>query len=369
MKQERVSVDIADRSYEIVIGCATLGDSSAYGSLVGRSAMLVTNETLAPLFGERVRRVLEGEGRRVHTVILPDGEEHKDWPALQRILDALVAAGCDRDTVLYALGGGVVGDIAGFAAACYMRGIRFVQLPTTLLAQVDSSVGGKTGINHASGKNLIGAFHQPSRVVIDLDALDTLPQRQLVAGLAEVIKYGAVYDDEFLGWIESRLEALLQRDKHALAHAVRRSCEIKALVVAADERESGLRAILNFGHTFAHAIETGVGYGRWLHGEAVGCGMVLAADLSARLGMVEPALVERLTRIVEAAGLPTVAPNLGAERYLELMRLDKKSQDGKLRFVLLQSAGEAVVRSADPARVAETIAARSTDREFEPIAN
>jgi len=257
------------------------------------------------------------------------------------------------------LGGGVIGDVAGFAAACYMRGVPFVQVPTTLLAQVDSSVGGKTAINHPLGKNMIGAFYQPLRVVADLSTLDTLPPRELSAGLAEIIKYGPIADEAFLEWLDDNLDALLARDKAALAHAVRRSCEIKAWVVAQDERESGLRAILNFGHTFGHAIESGLGYGEWLHGEAVGCGMVMAADLSARLGLIEPARVDRLVRLIARARLPIQGPKLGVQRYLELMRLDKKSQAGEIRFVLLDGPGRAIVRGAPDAQVARVIEART----------
>ena len=265
---------------------------------------------------------------------------------MSHIFDVLMRTGCDRKTVLFALGGGVVGDLTGFAAACYMRGVPFVQVPTTLLAQVDSSVGGKTAINHPLGKNMIGAFYQPLRVVSDLDTLKTLPQRELSAGLAEVIKYGPIADAEFLSWIETHLDALLAREPKALAHAVQRSCEIKAWVVAQDERESGLRAILNFGHTFGHAIEAGLGYGSWLHGEAVGCGMVMAAQLSARLGMIDAAYALRLRTLIERAGLPVRGPRLGEERYLELMGHDKKAEAGELRFVLLEDLGRAGVHGA-----------------------
>jgi len=269
----------------------------------------------------------------------------------------MLAAHCDRSTTVFALGGGVVGDLAGFAAACYMRGVGYVQVPTTLLAQVDSSVGGKTGVNHPSGKNMIGAFHQPLAVIADVDVLESLPDRELVAGLAEVIKYGAVADDAFLGWIEASLPALLARDKPSLAQAVTRSCHIKAQIVASDEREAGLRAILNFGHTFAHAIETGTGHGTWLHGEAVGCGMAMAADLSARLGLIAPAHAARIARIVAAAGLPLRAPTLGVARYVELMRMDKKAEAGQIRFIVLQGPGKAAVRGADASVVAATIEA------------
>ena len=261
--------------------------------------------------------------------------------------------------MLYALGGGVIGDMTGFAAACYMRGVACVQVPTTLLAQVDSSVGGKTAINHTAGKNMIGAFHQPLRVIADLDTLDTLPDREISAGLAEVIKYGPIADDDFLGWIEQHIDALRARDKTALAYAVRRSCEIKAWVVGQDEREAGLRAILNFGHTFGHAIEAGLGFGTWLHGEAVGCGMVMAADLSARSGLIDAAYAARIARLIERAGLPIRGPRLGAARYLELMRVDKKSESGQIRFVLIDAPGKASLHPAADALVAEVIEAHS----------
>jgi 3-dehydroquinate synthase len=361
METRTVRVDVGPRSYDIVIGSGLLKEHGSYlASGEGDKSVLVTNQTLAPLLGERVRQTLSADGRRVEMVVLADGEEHKVWSTVQQILDAMLSMKCDRQTAVYALGGGVVGDISGFAAACYMRGVRYVQLPTTLLAQVDSSVGGKTGVNHAAGKNLIGAFHQPSRVIIDLDTLATLSNRQLVAGLGEVIKYGIACDETFLLWIESNLGRLLCKDPSALLEAVSRSCEIKARIVAADEHEGGARAILNFGHTFAHAIEAGAGYGAWLHGEAVGCGMIMAADLSARLGMIEPALVERVVRVVGAAGLPVRAPTMGAARYLELMRLDKKSRGEQLRFVLLQGAGRSVLRPVAPEQVAQTIESRAT---------
>jgi 3-dehydroquinate synthase len=294
-------------------------------------------------------------------VVLPDGESYKTWESLSLIFDALLGHGCDRKTVLLALGGGVVGDMTGFAAASYMRGVPFVQVPTTLLAQVDSSVGGKTAINHPLGKNMIGAFYQPQRVICDLDTLKTLPERELSAGLAEVIKYGPIADMAFLDWIETNIGALMAREPQALAHAVKRSCEIKALVVGQDERESGLRAILNFGHTFGHAIEAGMGYGQWLHGEAVGCGMVMAARLSQALGLVDEAFVERLTALIHRAGLPTVAPVLEAKdnvgRYLALMRVDKKSEAGEIKFVLIDGPGKAVVRGAPDEVVGRVIEA------------
>jgi 3-dehydroquinate synthase len=294
---------------------------------------------------------------KVLRLSLPDGEAYKTWETLQSIFDVLLENACDRKTVLFALGGGVVGDITGFAAACYMRGVPFVQVPTTLLAQVDSSVGGKTAINHPIGKNMIGAFYQPERVVCDLGTLQSLPARELSAGLAEVIKYGPIADMAFFDWIEHNLDALLHRDPQALAYAVKRSCEIKAHVVGQDERESGLRAILNFGHTFGHAIEAGLGFGEWLHGEAVGCGMVMAAQLSQRLGLVDATFTQRLTALIARAGLPTVGPDLGAEVYLHHMRVDKKSQAGDIRFVLIDPPGSAVVSGAPDALVSEVVQA------------
>lgn len=353
----RVPIDLGERSYDILIGSGLLSDDASWAGLpVAASALIVTNSTVGPLYAHRVEAMLRKSYGAVHTVTLPDGEVHKDWRTLNLIFDALLRSGCDRKTVVFALGGGVVGDMAGFAAASYMRGIPFVQVPTTLLAQVDSSVGGKTAINHPLGKNMIGAFYQPQRVVCDLQTLQTLPQRELSAGLAEVIKYGPIADMAFLDWIESSLAALLQRDPAALSHAVRRSCEIKAWVVGQDERESGLRAILNFGHTFGHAIEAGLGYGQWLHGEAVGCGMVMAAHLSHRLGLVDRAFVERLTKLLAAAGLPVVGPALGPERYLELMRLDKKAESGEIKFVVIESPGQAAVRPAADALVRQVLA-------------
>lgn len=342
--------------YDILIGGGLLASPAAWQGLPRATlGVIVTNTTVDPLHGDALRRALAPHHARISTLVLPDGEAHKDWSTLNLVFDHLLSQGADRKTVLYALGGGVVGDMTGFAAASYMRGVPFVQVPTTLLAQVDSSVGGKTAINHPLGKNMIGAFYQPCRVVCDLDTLDTLPPRELSAGLAEIIKYGPIADLAFLDWIEANLGALLARDRAALTHAVRRSCEIKAWVVGQDERESGLRAILNFGHTFGHAIEAGLGYGEWLHGEAVGCGMVMAADLSAELGLVPAAFVDRLTRIVERAGLPAAGPAFGAARYLELMRLDKKAEAGEIRFVVVESPGRAGVRPAPDALVARVI--------------
>src|SRR3954469_443589 len=337
-----VAIALGDRSYRIAIGTGLLAQPGTWSGLPRASAaLIVTNETVAPLYLDSLRSALRPQFAVVHEVILPDGEAFKDWPTWNRIFDALLGHGCDRKTVLFALGGGVVGDMTGFAAACYMRGVPFVQVPTTLLAQVDSSVGGKTAINHPLGKNMVGAFYQPLRVVCDLDVLATLPAREFSAGLAEIIKYGPIADMQFLDWIEAQLPALLRREPAALAHAVRRSCEIKAWVVGQDERESGLRAILNFGHTFGHAIEAGLGYGEWLHGEAVGCGMVMAAELSHRLGLIDTAFVARLRRVVAAAGLPVRGPALGVQRYLDLMRVDKKAEAGQIRFVVIERPGQA----------------------------
>ena len=355
-----VRIDLGERSYDIAIGTRLLGDGATYAALPKASAaLIVTNTTVAPLYAERLRAALAGRYAQIHEVRLPDGEEHKNWQTLQTIFDTLLGQGCDRKTVLFALGGGVVGDMAGFAAASYMRGVPFVQVPTTLLAQVDSSVGGKTAINHPLGKNMIGAFYQPQQVVCDLDVLATLPPRELSAGLAEVIKYGPIADMAFFDWLEQNVDALMARDPAALAHAVRRSCEIKAWVVGQDERESGLRAILNFGHTFGHAIEAGMGYGAWLHGEGVGAGMVMAAHLSQRLGLVDAAFVQRLTQLIERAGLPVRGAVIDAQdnagRYLELMRVDKKAEGGEIRFVVIDGPGQAAVRPAPDALVREVI--------------
>jgi 3-dehydroquinate synthase len=355
-----VSIDLGDRSYPIHIGAALLAQSSLYQTLPqAQSALIVSNTTVAPLYAETLRRVLSEKYAQVFMVVLPDGESFKNWQTLNLIFDGLLEQGCDRKTVLFALGGGVVGDMTGFAAASYMRGVPFVQIPTTLLSQVDSSVGGKTGINHPAGKNMIGAFYQPRMVLCDLDVLKTLPERELSAGLAEVIKYGPIADTAFLEWLEQNMDRLRARDPVALAHAVRRSCEIKAWVVGLDERESGLRAILNFGHTFGHAIEAGLGYGAWLHGEAVGCGMVMAARLSQYLGLVDETLVQRLQTLIQRAGLPVQGPLLAqqdnAGRYLELMRMDKKSEAGEIKFVLIDGCGKACVRSAAESTVRQVI--------------
>ena len=360
LARSELRIELGERSYPIVIGRDLLGQAATFEGLPrSTQALIVTNTTIAPLYAARLRSALAPLHRNVRVLELPDGEAYKDWATLNLIFDALLDQGSDRKTVLYALGGGVVGDMTGFAAACYMRGVPFVQVPTTLLAQVDSSVGGKTAINHPQGKNMIGAFYQPLRVVCDLDTLATLPERELSAGLAEVIKYGPIADMELLGWLEDHMDALRARDTSALMHAVERSCAIKAYVVGQDERESGLRAILNFGHTFGHAIEAGLGYGAWLHGEAVGCGMVMAVRLSQRLGLVDEAFVQRLRSIIARAGLPVVGPVLdagdNAGRYLELMRVDKKAEAGEIKFVVIDAPGHAGVRGASDALVREVI--------------
>ena len=355
-----VTISLEQRSYDIAIGSGLFDDASTYSRLPkARCAFIVSNTTVAPLYAERLKAALQTQYAQVHMVILPDGEEYKTWQTLNLIFDALLSKGADRKSVLFALGGGVVGDMTGFAAASFMRGVPFVQVPTTLLAQVDSSVGGKTGINHPMGKNMIGAFYQPLQVVCDLQTLHTLPARELSAGLAEVIKYGPIADMEFFSWLELHMDSLMARDAVALAYAVQRSCEIKAWVVGQDERESGLRAILNFGHTFGHAIEAGLGYGAWLHGEAVGCGMVMAAHLSQRLGRIDAALVNRIVKLIQKAGLPIVGPVLNAKdnagRYLELMRIDKKAEAGAIRFVLVNETGVAEMAAAPDDVVREVI--------------
>ncbi|HJV82523.1 MAG TPA: 3-dehydroquinate synthase [Noviherbaspirillum sp.] len=337
-------VDLGDRSYPITIGQSLLSDSDLVArNIAGQRAAIVTNTTVGPLYLETLVRGLTAAGKQVTTIVLPDGEEEKNWSNLMRVFDVLLGEKCDRKTTLIALGGGVIGDMTGFAAATYMRGVPFIQVPTTLLAQVDSSVGGKTGINHPLGKNMIGAFYQPQAVIADTTTLNTLPARELAAGLAEVIKHGAIIDPAFFDWIESNMAKLVARDADALAYAIKRSCEIKADVVRQDEREGGLRAILNFGHTFGHAIEAGLGYGEWLHGEAVGCGMVMAADLSHRLGFIDAMAKKRVVALVKAAGLPVVAPNLGKDRWLELMQVDKKNEGGQIKFILLKPLGTSVI--------------------------
>jgi 3-dehydroquinate synthase len=353
-----LNVDLGERSYPISIGPSLLDDGALLvRHATGSKVAIVTNTTVAPLYLEKVKSALLAEGKQVIEIILPDGEEHKNWSSLMQVFDSLLANKADRKCTLIALGGGVIGDLTGYAAASYMRGVDFIQVPTTLLSQVDSSVGGKTGINHPLGKNMIGAFYQPRVVIADTATLETLPDRELSAGLAEVIKHGAIIDAEFFDWIEANIEKLVARDKASLAYAIARSCEIKADVVRQDEREGGLRAILNFGHTFGHAIEAGLGYGAWLHGEAVGCGMVMAADLSYRMGLVDADTVTRVRQLVKAAGLPTVAPDLGTQRWLELMEVDKKNEGGAIKFILLKPLGKPAITNAPQELLLATLAA------------
>ncbi len=347
-----LNVALADRSYPIEIGPGLIGDAGLIAPfLVTPRVAVVSNTVVAPLYLERLAAPLRATGVRVTEIVVPDGEAHKNWQTLNLIFDGLLGALCDRSTTVIALGGGVVGDLAGFAAATYQRGVPFIQVPTTLLAQVDSSVGGKTGINHPLGKNMIGAFWQPRLVLADTDTLSTLPDRELSAGMAEVIKYGLIRDLPFLEWLEANMERLMARDAEALSHAIERSCANKAEVVAGDERETakeGGRALLNLGHTFGHAIETGVGYGEWLHGEAVAAGMVMAAELSRRLGWLSEADVARVRALLQRAGLPVSGASLGAGRYLDLMGHDKKVIAGRLRLVLLRRLGEAVTFADAP---------------------
>jgi 3-dehydroquinate synthase len=354
---ERLRIELGPRSYPILIGPGLLDSAEIMDEvIVAREILVVSNTVVAPLYLDRFTRALGG--RRVSPAILPDGERHKTLDTVASVLDALVERRMNRDACVAALGGGVIGDLAGFAAACYQRGIDFVQVPTTLLAQVDSSVGGKTGVNHPGGKNLIGAFHQPRAVISDTDTLRSLPPRELRAGLAEVIKYGIVADAAFLEWLEASLDAMLGLDADALMHAIRRSCEIKAEIVAEDEREHGRRALLNLGHTFGHAIETAAGYGEWLHGEAVGAGMLMAVDLSRRLGWLDAVDVERVRTLLERAGLPLEAPPIGAGRALELMGMDKKVLAGRIRLVLLRGPGRGLVTGDyPPAALEETLRA------------
>jgi 3-dehydroquinate synthase len=354
---ESLSVALGSRTYPIHIGAGLLARADLYRPyLDGGSVAVVTNPTVASLYLAKVKQALQGA--RIVEIVVPDGEQAKGWQTLETVFDALLAARLGRDGLIVALGGGVVGDLAGFAAAVYQRGIEFVQVPTTLLAQVDSSVGGKTAINHARGKNMIGAFHQPRAVIADVATLDSLPDRELRAGLAEVIKHGLALDEAFTRWLEGSIDKLVARDRAALTYAVRRSCELKAAIVATDEREAGARALLNFGHTFGHAIESGAGYGAWLHGEAVAAGMVMASELSMRLGHLQKGDVARVRDLIRRAGLPVAGPALAPERMLELMAVDKKAAKGKVRFIVLEAIGRAALR-ADPgeAPVREAIVA------------
>lgn len=353
-----LQVDLGERSYPIHIGTDLLSKAELFAPhIAGKQVAIVTNETVAPLYLERLTQTLAGY--KVQSIVLPDGESFKNWETLQLIFDGLLTARHDRRTTIIALGGGVIGDMAGFAAACYQRGVDFIQVPTTLLSQVDSSVGGKTGINHPLGKNMVGAFYQPKAVLIDTATLRTLPPRELSAGLAEVIKYGLICDAPFLDWLETHMEALLALEPTALTEAIERSCSAKARVVGADERESGIRATLNLGHTFGHAIETRMGYGVWLHGEAVAAGTVMALEMSRRLGWIDAAERDRSMRLLRAAGLPIVPPQeMTPAHFLEHMAVDKKVIDGQLRLVLLSRLGEAVVTADYPGNILdETLSA------------
>ncbi len=347
-------VDLGKRSYPIHIGAGLIGNPDLVIPHVrGKQVLIVTNTTVGPLYLERALTAFPD--KRVETLVLPDGEQYKNLEILNRIYDCLLGHRFHRQATLVALGGGVIGDITGFAAASYQRGVDFIQIPTTLLSQVDSSVGGKTGVNHALGKNMIGAFHQPVCVVADTTSLDTLEDRELSAGLAEVIKYGLIRDPEFFSWLQQNMDALLERDRGALAYAIERSCRNKAEVVARDETEQGERALLNLGHTFGHAIETGMGYGSWLHGEAVAVGMIMAADMSMRMGWLDHDTVQRVENLIDQARLPTRAPGeLATDRFIELMGVDKKVQDGRLNLVLLHAIGSAVVSGEFPPALLRT---------------
>jgi 3-dehydroquinate synthase len=350
---QTLNVELGERSYPIYIGNDLLGDPDLIKPFItGQQVMIVSNVTVAPLYLDKVQKSLDGF--TCETVVLPDGEEYKNLETLNNIFDALLEKRFERKCTIVALGGGVIGDMAGFAAACYQRGVPFIQIPTTLLAQVDSSVGGKTGVNHPLGKNMIGAFYQPRCVIADTDTLNTLDDRQLSAGIAEIIKYGLIRDLPFLEWLEQNMDSILHREPDALAYAIRRSCENKADVVAADEKEAGMRATLNLGHTFGHAIEAATGYGKWLHGEAVGTGMLMAADLSHRMGMLSSDDVQRVDNLIDHARLPTRAPaNMDYQTFMKYMSVDKKVEAGAIRFVLLKSIGEAIITSEYDSKLLE----------------
>ena len=342
----KLDVALGDRSYPILIERGLIDRCEQLTVLArSRQVAVISNDRVGPIYAPRLVAALTGIASKIVQINLPDGEANKDWPSMNRIFDALLESRFDRKSLIIALGGGVIGDMAGFAAALYQRGIDYVQVPTTLLSQVDSSVGGKTAINHPLGKNMIGAFHQPRLVLADVDTLQTLPARELSAGLAEIIKHGLMADSSYLEMIERDLPLLRAKDPAALIRAVAGSCEIKARVVVADEREAGMRALLNFGHTFGHAIESGMGYGQWLHGEAVGAGMLMACDLSCRLGLVDDSVVERARRLLLAAGLPVQGPAWAPEKYLGLMEVDKKAEQGTPRFIVLESVGKARMQS------------------------
>jgi 3-dehydroquinate synthase len=361
---ESLRVALGSRSYPIHIGAGLIGSANLYAPyLGGRAAAIVTDAVVAPLYLAKVSQALQAAGARSTEIIVPEGEQAKSWRGVEQVVDALVDARLGRDGLVVALGGGVVGDLAGFAAAVYQRGVPFVQVPTTLLGQVDSSVGGKTAINHARGKNMIGAFHQPRAVIADVATLDTLPERELRSGLAEVIKHGLALDAAFVEWLEANVEKILARERAALVHAVRRSCELKARIVAADERELGARALLNFGHTFGHAIEAATGYGSWLHGEAIAAGMVMASELSARLGLLGMADVQKIRTLLLRAGLPVTGPALAPPKLMALMTLDKKAAKGRTRFVVLEAIGRAALSAdVDDAAVRQAIVAAAQQR-------
>jgi 3-dehydroquinate synthase len=356
---QTLTVDLGDRSYPIHIGQDLLAKVELImPHLKRKQVAIVTNTTVAPLYLEKLAEPLRAQGVSIIPIVLPDGEQYKNAEVLNTIYDALLTNRCERRTTLIALGGGVVGDMCGYAAATFLRGVPFIQIPTTLLSQVDSSVGGKTGINHPLGKNMIGAFYQPQLVLADTETLNTLPDRELSAGIAEVIKYGLIRDPDFFAWLETNMHLLMARNPQALSYAIYRSCQNKAEVVSLDEKESGERALLNLGHTFGHAIENGMGYGVWLHGEGVAAGTMLAAKMSQRIGWLQTEDIERIERIFKAGGLPVEAPDLGVEKYLDLMGLDKKVADGKIRLVLLQAVGKAVMTGDYPQeKLLETLAA------------
>ncbi len=358
---KHLQVALGDRSYPIFIGSQLLSDADLWSKLLpagaSRKVALVTNDCVGPLYAKTLQQVFGQLGCEVTTIVLPDGEQYKTLEGFGTVIDGLMQARMERKSTLIALGGGVVGDMAGFAASCYQRGMPFIQVPTTLLAQVDSSVGGKTAVNHPLGKNMVGAFYQPQAVVIDLNSLATLADKELSAGMAEVIKYGCIMDEDFFQWLETHIKGLMRRDPELLAQAVYRCCELKAEVVAMDERESGARALLNFGHTFGHAIESEMGYGQWLHGEAVGCGMRIASELSCQLGLIDTASKRRIERLIAAAGLPTQSPDWPVQTYLNAMAHDKKAEAGEIRYILLQAIGKAFVRSVDAQAVGQALQA------------
>jgi 3-dehydroquinate synthase len=354
-----VHIAIPGKSYNVHVGNDVIAAANLAPFVTGRQVAIISNATVFKLFGQKIKEVIGPLAEKLIEIELPDGEVYKTWETLNLIFDGLLANKFDRRCLLIALGGGVVGDMTGFAAASYQRGVDFVQIPTTLLAQVDSSVGGKTGINHPAGKNMIGAFHQPKLVIADVGTLASLPRRELAAGLAEIIKHGAITDTVYLDAVAEQMPQLLAMEPKSMAQVVQRSIEIKAAVVIADERETGLRATLNFGHTFGHAIESGLGYGEWLHGEAVGAGMVMAADLSWRLGLLPAADMEHLIEIIASAGLPTQAPAWSPDRYIELMSVDKKAQSGVPKFILLDGLGKAISTKVDAAALKATLIARS----------